>query len=141
MIWRADDPSSVNGSLSSSELKSGERDGERVNKLEKDGRIIGWRVYLVPWVFTKRPLAVKNPLMMICFWEFHWLSVEACWRCTKRRGVASLNSRGYRKLPSSRHSLYLILSHSRTHTTTPSPFISWQTLVPAVITLILRSGL
>lgn len=29
MIWRAEDPSSVNGSLSSSDLKSGERAGER----------------------------------------------------------------------------------------------------------------
>jgi hypothetical protein len=29
VIWRAEDPSSVNGSLSSSELRSGERDGER----------------------------------------------------------------------------------------------------------------
>jgi len=73
VIWRAEDPSSVNGSLSSSELKSGERGGERGSQLENDGRIIGWRVYLVPWMFTKRPLAVQNSLMVICFWEFHLL--------------------------------------------------------------------
>lgn len=42
------------------------------DEVEEDGRVIGWRVYLVPWMFTKRPLAVKNPLMVICFWEFHW---------------------------------------------------------------------
>jgi len=52
-----------------------------VDELEKDGRIIGWRVYLVPWMFTKRPLAVKNPLMVICFWEFHWL----LWRLEAKR--------------------------------------------------------
>ena len=44
----------------------------RVDELEKDGRIIGWRVDLVPW-FSKRPLAEKKPLVVICFWEFHWL--------------------------------------------------------------------
>lgn len=44
-----------------------------VDELGKDGRIVGWRVYLVRWMFTKRPLAVKNSLMVICFWEFHWL--------------------------------------------------------------------
>jgi hypothetical protein len=52
-----------------------------VDELGKDGRIIGWRVYLVPWMFTKRPLAVKNPLMMIYFWEFHWSS----WRLVEDR--------------------------------------------------------
>jgi hypothetical protein len=64
-----------------------------VDELGKDGRIIGWRVYLVPWMFTKRPLAVKNPLMMIYFWEFHWSS----WRLVGDRQseserVASLNT-------------------------------------------------
>jgi hypothetical protein len=44
-----------------------------VDEVEKDERIIGRRVYLVPWMFTKRPLAVKNSLVVICFWEFHWL--------------------------------------------------------------------
>ena len=44
-----------------------------VDVLERDGRIVGWRVYLVPWMFTKRPLAVKNSFMVICLWEFHQL--------------------------------------------------------------------
>jgi hypothetical protein len=44
-----------------------------VDELEKDGRIVGRRIYLVRWMFTERPLAVKNSLMVICFWEFHWL--------------------------------------------------------------------
>lgn len=35
VIWRAEDPSSVNGSLSSSELKSGEREGERGRRTRK----------------------------------------------------------------------------------------------------------
>jgi hypothetical protein len=55
-----------------------------VDELEKDGRIIGWRVNFVPWMFTKRPLAVKDSLMVIRLWEFHWL----LWRfvgVTKRR--------------------------------------------------------
>jgi hypothetical protein len=61
----------VNGSLSSSELKGGERDGERGRRIRKDGRIIGWRIYLVTRRFPKRPLAEKKPLVVIGFWELH----------------------------------------------------------------------
>ena len=56
-----------------------------VRGVEKDGRIVGWRVYLVPWMFAKRPLAVKNSLMVICFWEFHWL----LWRLVGDRQTKS----------------------------------------------------
>jgi hypothetical protein len=60
-----------------------------VDELGKDGRIIGWRVYLVPWMFTKRPLAVKNPLMMIYFWEFHWSSWRLVGDRQKRKRKSS----------------------------------------------------
>ena len=82
------------------------------------------------WMFAKRPLAVKDFLMVICFWEFHWFAVEAVWRQAKRR-VASLNSRLVSSIANCRHSLYLIVP--------PPP--SWEILVRAYIALILRSGL
>ena len=46
----------------------------------------------MPWMFTERPLAVKNSLVVICFWEFHRLLWRLVGEYLEAKELASLNS-------------------------------------------------
>lgn len=61
-----------------------EKEGEATTE---DGRIVGGRINFVTRGFPKRPFTVKDPLMVVCFWELHWLEWKCVARETKWRGT------------------------------------------------------
>lgn len=101
----------MNGSLSSSELKGGERDEERGRQSTEDERIIGWRIYLVTRGSPKGPLSEKQPLVVVRFWELHCGGIDEGHSCQFVYSAAICRQRSYLifTLHSARHGYALSL--------------------------------